>query len=178
MRERTSASCPRRVLLASALVLLSLISHAAAAGSLPSVSALFGGAAVAGGIAWSVAGRRRSLPVLILVLVAGQLLIHTSVVALGHHGVGYLPEWEMLLAHLVAAVIAAALFSGGERIVAAWVRAAARVLGGPRLVVPSIATRSTHGVPQGHSSLGVTSMLLHVCPRRGPPVVPGAPTFA
>lgn len=178
MRKRESAPCLRRTIVASALILLSLISHAAAAGSLPSASALLGGAAVAGGIAWSVASRRRSLSVLILVLVAGQLLIHTSVVALGHHGVGYLPEGEMLLAHLVSAVIAAALLSFGERIVASWVRAASRVLGGPCLTLPSISTRSTHVVPQEHSSRVVTSILLHACPRRGPPVVPGAPTFA
>ena len=178
MRGGQSASSLRRGSLAAVLVLLSLLSHAAAADSLPSLSALLGGAAVAGGIAWSVAGRRRSLSFLILVLFAGQLLIHASLVALGHHGVGYLPDGRMLLAHLTAAVLAAGLFAWGELIVDAWARATARVLGGPRLLLPSISTITTNGSPEPYPSLFVESILLHVCPRRGPPVISGAPTIA
>ena len=178
MQGRPSASIMRRALLAGALVLLSLIAHAAAADSLPSLAALLGGAAVAGGIAWSVAGHRRSLSSLILILFAGQLLIHASVVALGHHGVGYLPDTRMVFAHLVAAIVAAVLFAWGERIAAKWVRAAARVLGGPRLVLPSITASTIIPVPRGHASLTVASILLHLSPRRGPPVLMGAPTFA
>lgn len=178
MRGRQPTSGLRRASLAGALVLVSLISHAAAAGSLPSLPAFVGGSAVAGGIAWSLAARRRSLSFLILVLFAGQLLVHASFVALGHHGVGYLPDHWMLVAHCLAAVLAATLFAWGEQLVANWVRSAARALGGPRLALPSIPMRPTNDVPKGHPSYAVASMLLHVCPRRGPPLPSGAPTFA
>lgn len=178
MPKRCSISSARRAVFAGVLILLSLVSHAAAANSLPSMTAVFGGAAVAGGIAWSLAGRRRSLFSLIAIMFAGQLLIHASVVALGHHGVGYAPNGPMLLAHLIAAGFAAALFAWGEQIVATWMRAASRILGVPNLSLPAVAPTLAMTVLSPRPAFLVESM--HECSvsRRGPPVMFGAPTFA
>ena len=178
MRERRQVSSARRVVFASVLILLSLVSHAAAANSLPSTTALGGGAAVAGGIAWSLTGQRRSLSSLIVIVFAGQLLIHAAVVALGHHGVGYVPSGRMLLAHLVAAGIASALFSQGERIVATWIRAASRVLGVTVLRLPAVAQKAKQTLPSPRPAFLVESMHDYTVSRRGPPLMVGAPTFA
>lgn len=178
MRARKSPSDPRRILLAAVLVVLSLVAHAAAAGSLPGVTAIIGGAVVAGVLAWSLAGRRRSLTSLAAILFAGQLLMHAVVVALGHHGVGYLPNLQMTSAHLAAAGLAAVLFVRGERIVEAWVRATARVLGAPRLLMPRVPSRSAIVVPLTDPQFSRTSFDVHACSRRGPPRLIGAPTFA
>lgn len=178
MRQRRSVSNMRRGFLAVALILLSLVSHAAAAGSLPSITAAGGAAAVAGGIAWSLAGRRRSLSSLIAILFAGQLLIHASVVALGHHGIGYVPDLRMLVAHLIAAGFAAALFVRGEQIVAAWVRAATRILGAGNLSLPLVASKSSHTIHSPHLAFLVELGHEHSVSRRGPPATLGAPAFA
>ena len=178
MRQRRSVSNMRRGFLAVALILLSLVSHAAAANSLPSMTAVLGGGAVAAGIAWSLAGRRRSLSALIAVMFAGQLLIHASVVALGHHGIGYVPNGRMLLAHLIAAGVAAALFARGEQIVATWMRAASRILGVPNLSLPVVTPRLAITVPSTRPAFLVESMNDCSVSRRGPPAMFGAPTFA
>lgn len=178
MSTRKSTSDFRRVLLAVVLVVLSLVAHAAAAGSLPQTSAIIGGAVVAGVLAWSVAGRRRSVASLVAILFAGQLLVHAVTVALGHHGVSYLPDLHMTMAHFVAAVVAAVLFVRGELIAATWARAAARLLGAPSLRVLSIPSTSTVSIPQARPLFARTSFDVHACSRRGPPSPVGAPTFA
>jgi hypothetical protein len=176
--RRTSQSDLRRILLAAVLVVLSLVAHAAAAGSLPGVTAIIGGAIVAGVLAWSLAGRRRSVTSLVGILFAGQLLMHAVVVALGHHGVGYLPDLSMTLAHLVAAGIAAVMFARGEQIVSVWVRAAARLLGAPSLSFPGIPSTSSRDLPHTTPVFSHSSFDVHARSRRGPPNLTGALTFA
>ncbi len=178
MPGRKSQSSLRRVVLATVLLVLSLAAHAAAAGSLPGLTALLGGAVVAGGLAWSLAGRRRSVTSLVGILFAGQMLIHAAIVALGHHGVGYLPDLSMTTAHLMAAGIAAVLFARGEQIVSLWVRAAARLLGVPSLSFPGIPSTSKRDLPHITPVFSRSSFDVHARSRRGPPSPVGAPTFA
>lgn len=178
MSARKSTSDLRRVLLAGVLVLLSLVAHAAAAGSLPRLSAVIGGAVVAGVLAWSAAGRRRSVASLVAILFAGQLLIHAVTVALGHHGVSYLPDVRMAMAHLAAAGIAAVLFVRGEHIVSVWIRAAARLLGASSLLVPRLPSTPAGSIPQSRTAFAHTAFGVHACSRRGPPSPVGALTFA
>lgn len=178
MLRRKSQSDLRRILLAAVLVVLSLVAHAAAAGSLPGVTAIIGGAIVAGALAWSLAGRRRSVTSLVTILFAGQLLMHAVVVALGHHGVGYLPDLAMTMAHLVAAGITAVLFARGEQIVSVWVRAAARLLGTPSLSCPGILSTSSRDLPHTVPDFSLTTFDVHARSLRGPPSLVGAPTFA
>lgn len=176
MRGRSTTSNFRRSALASALVLLSLIAHSMAAASLPSMSALLGGGVVAGALAWMVAGQRRSVPWLVAIFFAGQLLIHASVVALGHHGVSYLPDQRMLFTHLLAAVVVAVIFARGEQLAAAWARAAAHLLGVRHPLAVEIPTRGAL----------LTRYVVHIVEiaegsplsRRGPPASNGVLTFA
>lgn len=158
------------------LVLLSLIAHAGAAGSLPSGPAILGSTVVAGAIAWPLARKRRSLTALVAILFAGQLLVHAVVVALGHHGVSYLPDVRMTTAHLVAAGIAAVLFARAEQIAAAWARAAARLLGGREL--PALAIASPVALVVDHQQVAAESADMNVASWRGPPIASGALTFA
>ena len=160
------------------LVVLTLTGHSAAAGSLPRSTAIVGGAVVAVVLAWALAGRRRSVTSLIAILFAGQLLMHSVMVALGHHGVSYLPDLQMTLAHFAAAGVAAALFVRGEQIAATWARAAARLLGAPSLLIPSIPSTATGSLAQDRPVFAHTSFDVHACSRRGPPSHVGAPTFA
>ncbi len=158
------------------LVLLSLIAHAAAAGSFPGGSALLGGIVVATALAWPVSARRRSVAWLAGYLLVGQLLIHVSMVALGHHEVSYLPEGAMVATHAGVALVAALLFARSEQIVQAWVRAAARLLGAPclpRLPIPGSSVVRSADPVVGSDPFVTVSML-----RRGPPLPIGAPTFA
>ena len=176
MRARKQASSTRRSALAGVLVLLSLIAHASAAGSLPNGPAILGSTLVAGAIAWSIAGTRRSRATLIAILFTGQLLVHAVIVALGHHGVSYLPDSRMTTAHLVAAGIAAVLFSRAEQIAAAWARAAARLLGVGEL--PALAIASPVGLVVARRHFVAESTDMNVASWRGPPIASGALTFA
>lgn len=176
MRAQNTSPTTRRSALAGVLVLLSLIAHAAAAGSLPSGPAILGAAVVAGAIAWSLAGQRRSVPALVAVLFAGQLLVHAVVVALGHHGVSYLPDLQMTTAHLVAAGVAAVMFARAEQIAAAWARAAARLLGVGEL--PALAIASPVALIVDRQRSVADSVDMNVASWRGPPAAPGALTFA
>lgn len=178
MRGPITVSNTRRGALAAVLILLSLIAHAAAAGSMPQAEAILGGAVVAGALAWSLAGSRRSMTSLVLILFAGQLLIHAVVVALGHHGVAYLPGVLMTLAHLAAGGVAALLFAHGEKLVATWRRASAWILGAPRLVACAIPSRPAGVLLRARPLLFADVGHVDVHPNRGPPTSFGAPTFA
>ena len=174
---RRSASNARRKALVATLVLLSLVTHTASAGSLPNPAAVLGGVAVAGAIAWALLDKRRSFLWLAAVMFGGQLLMHTVVVALGHHGVSYLPDFQMMLGHLLAAAVAAALFANGEQLAARWARSAARILGvlpPPTIVVDPLG-RCMHVYDFARTRLESVDIGIH--PRRGPPFAVGAPAF-
>ena len=103
----------RRVALAFTLFLVSVLGHSAAAGSLPALPALpgmLGALAVSTALAFAVADQRRSMLWLFGYLLAGQLLLHTVMSAMGHHAFALIPDRQMLIAHVLAAGVAAVLF--------------------------------------------------------------------
>jgi hypothetical protein len=167
----------RRWALSCVLVMLSIISHSSAAGSLPDSTGFLAGLLLATALAFAVAQHRRSLLWLLSYFFAGQMLIHVVMVAAGHHGVSYLPDASMLMAHFLAALIAAAVFARGEQLAAAWARSARRLLGAPSvdsgLIPERLAPRSLL------ASAPVDPMVVYLdcASRRGPPVEIGAPTF-
>jgi hypothetical protein len=128
----------RRVGLAFTLLLVSVLGHSAAAGSLPALPGLLGALAVSTALAFAVADRRRSAVWLFGYLLAGQLLLHTVMSAMGHHAFALVPDTSMLVAHVLAAVIAAVFFAKSETMALAWWRAAHRYLGTPRLRLPAL----------------------------------------
>lgn len=176
MRTKKSVRDARRGVLAVVLVLLSLAAHSAAAGSLPTLSAVLAGTAVAGAIAWAVLGQRRSFTSLAVILFAGQLLMHAVTVAVGHHGVSYLPDQRMLIAHLLAAVIVAGIFAHGEHIVETWIRAACRLLGVVSL--PALEFTRPRLARLDYRLSSIASIAGNPCLRRGPPLALGGTTFA
>ena len=137
---------------------------------------MLGVGVVAVAFAWAVLGRRRSFVSLMGILFAGQLLMHTITVAVGHHGVAYLPDQQMMVAHLLAAILAAVIFAHGEQIAAAWARAAGRLLGVPRLPIAEIPSQSV--LPTYYRTRDFEGFDGSPCSRRGPPIVNGVPTFA
>lgn len=167
----------RRWALAGVLVMLSIISHSSAAGSLPDSMGLIAGVVLATALACAVGQRRRSFLWLLSYLFAGQMLIHLVMVATGHHGVSYLPDASMLTAHFLAALVAAVVFARGEQLAAAWARSARRLLGAPAVdsgLIPE------HLPPRSlHTAAPIKPLFVHLdcAPRRGPPVEIGAPTF-
>lgn len=132
----------RRVALAFTLFLVSLLGHSAAAGSMPALPGLLGALAVSTALAFAVADRRRSMLWLFGYLLAGQLLLHTVMSAMGHHAFALVPDTSMLLAHVLAAAVAAAVFAKSEAMALAWWRAAHRYLGTPRLALPALSATS------------------------------------
>jgi len=128
----------RRIALAGTLLLVSVLGHSAAAGSLPALPGLLGALAVSTALAFAVADQRRSALWLFGYLLAGQLLLHTVMSAMGHHAFALVPDASMLTAHAAAAGIAAVLFAKSETIALAWWRAAHRYLGAPELRLPAL----------------------------------------
>lgn len=167
----------RSALLALGLMVLSLVSHSAAAGSLPGTSALLAGFGVALGLSYALGSRRRSFGWLVGYLMAGQLLMHVTIVAVGHHGVSFLPDVGMLVAHVIAAVAAAGMFAFGEAAIARWVRAAARMLGVRELFLPNVEL-STHRANAHSGSLVNSRDVGSSISYRGPPASMWVPTYS
>lgn len=154
--------------MAAVLFLLSVIAHSVSAGSLPSLSGLLGAAAVSGALAFAVASQRRNFAWLVLYLVAGQLLVHVAMTAMGHHSVSLLPGSSMTATHLLAAVLAASVFVKAETIAAAWCRAATFLLGGPRLRTIGVIDATRLSLASSVAPC-VQRIALLVTPTRGPP---------
>lgn len=128
----------RRLALAGVLLLVSVVAHAAAAGSLPAITGLLGAAAVATALAFAVADRRRSALWLFGYLLAGQALLHVVMSAMGHHAFALVPDTQMLAAHIAAAGVAVVLFAKSETLAMRWMAAARRILGAPELALPEL----------------------------------------
>ena len=159
------------------LFLLSVIAHAAAAGSLPGGVSMVAAAGVAVALSFSLGSRRRTFLGLVGYLVAGQLLIHVTLVAVAHHGVSFVPSGQMTVAHVVAAVMAAGVFAHGEAIAARWVRAASRLLGTPDLAVVCTSYRRALAV-FGDRGLLMPRHERNSISLRGPPTFSGSLTIS
>jgi hypothetical protein len=130
---------------------------------------MLGAIAVSAALAFTLSGKRRSIVWLVGYLVAGQLLVHVVMSAMGHHVVSLIPDAQMLVGHIVAAVVAAVFFVRLESIVTYWSRAARRALGAPVMDVPAVERRRAP-VIRGKSPLDIDQVLLDLGPSRGPPV--------
>src|SRR5690242_5005393 len=101
---------------------LSIALHSWAAGSLPSMPAMVGGAGLVLLVAVLLAGRERGFPVIAGALLAAQAGLHYLFEALPHAGhhvvaapISAAPSTgAMVLAHLVAGLSTAAWLRGGE----------------------------------------------------------------
>lgn len=160
----------RRFFLAFTLFFVSVLGHTGAAGSLPALPGLLGALAVSTALALAVADQRRSAPWLFGYLLAGQVLLHTVMAAMGHHAFTLIPDRQMLLAHVVAAGAAAVLFATSEALVLAWWRAAHRYLGAPRLTLPALLVASIVPAP-GAPRAQERRSPLSAASTRGPPAL-------
>ena len=159
----------RRVALAGVLLLVTVLGHSAAAGSLPTMTGLLGAAAVSAALAFAVADRRRSAPWLFGYLLAGQVLLHVVMSAMGHHAFALIPDTQMLAAHIAAAGVAAVLFAKSEELAMRWMAAARRILGAPALVLPEVQAEASVPVLQAPVSWR-DALCLSAASGRAPPV--------
>lgn len=170
----TNAQVPRRaraVLTAGALLLLTISGHTAGGGSVD----LLGLAIVAVlsvGLAVSTTATSLSLPRLLTVLVAGQLLLHVVLTfTAGHtaHGAASPPMGAMVAGHAIAALVAALVVRHADLLVARWIAFVSTMLG----TMPRPAARAL-GLPIAASTaadraLNHLDALLDQVVRRGPP---------
>lgn len=161
---RWSRSLP----LAAVLLILTLAGHSAASGALPPLTACLLAAAPALALTLAVSGRRRSVAWLIGYLLLGELLLHLVLAAASGHAHALLPSPGMLLAHLVASTIAAAVFAQGEQLAARWSAYLGQALGTPRLRLPALPSLLVPAPTPGISH-PVGLLLTHHVVRRGPP---------
>jgi hypothetical protein len=162
----------RAGLLGSALTVLTLAGHTSAGGALDVVGVGIT-ALVALALAVALSARALSFPLLLAVLLAGQGLLHVLVtITAGHAHAAAGPSTDpvvMVVAHALAALVAAALITYADHLAARWQAFLATVLGAsvPSLPTPSLSTRT--GVPRADSAAGALVLLLHGVVRRGPP---------
>ena len=120
-------------------------------------------------LAFAVADRRRSALWLLGYLLAGQVLLHVVMSAMGHHAFAFIPDTQMLAAHIAAAAVAAVLFAKSEALASRWMAAARRMLGAPELALPQLGVASNVPVQQAEISWREESFLA-VVSGRGPPL--------
>jgi hypothetical protein len=154
---------------------LSVAGHLVAGGSLPAstTAATLLGLAVAGSVALS--GRRWTVSSLVSVLLGVQVVCHVALAG-GHnhqqaaHGV----SGPMVVAHVLAALVTAALLSRGE----SWCWRLVALLGRPVHIARVFAARTPADLgarllPPVAGSLAAlrSSLLVDAQPRRGPPAL-------
>jgi len=116
----------RQIVLATAVLALTLAGHTSAHGALPSTAGLVLAAMIAGSLTLVATARDRSWAWLFAFLLASQLLLHAVlVVSSGEAHMMYGPEpllptgW-MAVAHVLASMVAAVLLSRGDAALRAW----------------------------------------------------------
>lgn len=137
---------------------------------LPSLAAVVIAAAPALALTLAVSDRRRSVTWLTAYLLLGQLLLHVVLSAASGHAHALIPGPGMVLAHAVAALLAAAAFGHGEQVAARWAAYLGQALGAPPLRLPSIHPRLAPA-PAGPVEHAVGALLTHHVARRGPPAL-------
>lgn len=164
----------RGIAVGALTVALGVAAHGAGDGALPApvdfvlllIAATLVGAVVTE-TSWLARGR---LP-LLAALLGGQGLGHLILTASGEHGMAHqaATSWQMLLAHLAAALVCAGLIGLIERFygpLTALIRAATARCGRP----PGPEPRSLPTHPPA-ARLGLSAAGLHSISRRGPPVL-------
>lgn len=164
----------RRLAVALAVVMLSLLGHAAADGAMPSPVGLLLAVLVGLGLA---SGTRARMPLaqLTAVVLGGQALMHLLFAVSGDcgpHGsgsAGLVPSGSMLAGHLVASIAVIGLLRHGDRVLLAWTTLLTSALG--VLVEDSCLVPCAAGSCPGDEPSHVRLARLAHAPlsRRGPP---------
>ncbi|MBW0135945.1 hypothetical protein [Pseudonocardia abyssalis] len=154
---------------AALAVLVAVLAHGGAGGSVDLAGAGWVFAALAGP-AWWLAGRERGWAVLAVAQLAGQQVAHTALTGPDpSHVGGLLPTDLMLHAHLAAAALCALWLRWGERRAWAAVRAVVRVVllavAGLRVPIAPAPLRAASEVP-----VRPVVLLRHAVALRGPPL--------
>lgn len=158
----------RGVTLTLLVALLTSIGHAAAGGGLPDVSLLIVLMPLLASALVALAERTRSLVATIAVLGAGQLLMHTALVALHPMPAG--EGWSMLGAHALVTLTTAVAVRNADVAMHAVAAVLRRVV--PRRLTPPPADRPlpTRAVPALDLPARRARLLTVADVRRGPPV--------
>lgn len=172
MNRPTAPRAPRIALVAVALAVVTMAAHTAAGGGLD----LLAGGVVAGLSVALAAGiaHRPLAPVRLFAAVLGaQAVLHLMMTASAPHASmhGHTSAGLMLLGHLAAAFITAAVVIRADALVTRWVRLIGTALG-TALPVPVAPTADLARPSSATSPTGSTlRVLLHRVQRRGPPLV-------
>lgn len=171
MNDRDLQRRARAALTAAALLLLTISGHTAGGGSVDVIGLAFV-AALSVGLAISATTASLSIPRLLAVLVAGQLLLHLVLTfTTGHaaHGSNAVPFGAMVAGHAVAAIVAALVVRHADALVARWIAFVSTVLGSrPRPGVTAL-DAPTSAIAPADRALVQLHALLHQVVRRGPP---------
>ncbi|NKZ07845.1 hypothetical protein [Actinomadura latina] len=181
----------RSAAFAAVCAAVSASAHAAASGAGVPWWSLLAGWAVTLCLAAPLAGRERSRPAIIAMLLCGQTVLHavfcfgqspapSGPVMPGHHGMGaeLMPGPGMFAVHLAAAFLLGWVLHRGEAAVWRLVRVSRRTAGAllafvfvRRAVVrpPEARVRTRHRT-DAETGRGETPLLDHAVVRRGPPV--------
>ncbi|WP_203596052.1 hypothetical protein [Actinomadura bangladeshensis] len=168
---------------------VSATAHAAASGDGVPWWSLLAGWAVTLCLVAPLAGRERSRPGIIAMLLCGQIVLHTvfcfgqspAPAVPGHHGgmsVELMPGPAMFAVHLAAAFLLGRVLHGGERALWRMVRISRRTAGAlfsfvlvrPAAARPLAAHSGTRRRTDEETGRGDTPLLDHAVVRRGPPV--------
>lgn len=171
MTRSTPPRTPRTALVAVALAVVTMAAHTAGGGHLDSISAgVVAGLSIA--LAAGIAHRRLGLTRLVAAVLGAQAVLHLVMTVSAAHGSlhSHVSSGPMLVGHVAAAFITAAVVMRADAVLARWSRLIATALG-TRLPAPVPPTapvaRRTSAAPTTGSPLRV---LLHRVERRGPPV--------
>lgn len=157
----------RGVALSLLSALLTVVGHAMAGGGLPDVSVMVVLLPLLCGAFTAVAERTRGLPATVVVLGAGQLVLHVCLAALHPMPTGGV---SMLGAHVLVTLLTAAALRHADAAVLTVVAVLRRVA--PRRLSPPVADRPlpTRPVPSPDLPARLARLLTVADSRRGPPV--------
>lgn len=160
----------RATLVATALTILTLAGHTAGEGAL-SLTSIVLVALVSTGLAIAASRRPLTWPRAMLILLAGQALLHVLMTFTAGHGHATAIDVPlMIMSHVAAAAIAAAVLMHADGLLARWSAFIAATVGTVPLILvepheaPSALLPIPEGARESHDALR------HGVVRRGPPV--------
>lgn len=157
----------RALALGVAMLLLTVVGHAAGQGAIPGPDGLGIAAVLSFAFATAVSSRRVPLVRLVLVLVGSQIVLHVVLDTTAHHAT-WPPTTAMVVGHACSAVLAALVIWRGEECVARWLAYLAQAIG--RHCAPVELPRSTATATHVTSLTRPARYLHYILVRRGPPV--------
>lgn len=160
----------RATLVATALTILTLAGHTAGQGSLSLTSTVLV-ALVSTGLAMAATRRPLTWTRAVLVLLAGQALLHMLMTFTAGHGhvTPGIDAGLMIVGHVVAAAIAAAVLMHADSLLARWSAFVAAAIGTLPLVLAEPTSAACTALPVLESARESHDVLRHGVVRRGPP---------